>query len=299
MSGYPSSPPENGVSFTSILQTNTYPYIDSKTQSNHIGRSIFISGGNRGIGKAVAISFAQAGASFIGLGCNDGFGSAKEDIESAARKAGHSAPQVLCLHLDVTDGTSVTAAAATVHSVASGLDVLVNNAGFMTKALPVTEADDELWWKTLEVNLKGVFLMSKHFTPLLIGKENGLKTMVNINSVAAHNLRPNASAYGISKWSVLKFTEFLLVEQSKQGLLAFSVHPGAIMTELALAMPKETHAMLGDKPELTGDTIAFLTQKRREWLAGRYLSCNWDMEEFLGREEEIVKGEKLKLRLTV
>lgn len=112
----------------------------------------------------------------------------------------------------------------------------------MTTALPVTEADEELWWKTLEVNLKGVFLMSKHFTPLLVGKENGLETMVNINSVAAHNLRPNASAYGISKWSVLKFTEFLLVEQAKQGLLAFSVHPGAIMTELARAMPKETHA---------------------------------------------------------
>ncbi|KAM0470078.1 hypothetical protein ACHAPX_010103 [Trichoderma viride] len=299
MSGYPSSPPENGVSFTSILHTSTYPYIDSKSQSSHTGRSIFISGGNRGIGKAVAISFSQAGASFIGLGCNDGFSSAKEDIESAAREAGRSVPKVLCLHLDVTDSTSVAAAAATIQSVASGLDVLVNNAGFMTTALPVTEADEELWWKTLEVNLKGVFLMSKHFTPLLVGKENGLKTMVNINSVAAHNLRPNASAYGISKWSVLKFTEFLLVEQAKQGLLAFSIHPGAIMTELARAMPKETHPMLGDKPELTGDTVAFLTQERREWLAGRYLSCNWDMEEFLGREEEIVKGDKLKLRLAI
>jgi NAD(P)-dependent dehydrogenase (short-subunit alcohol dehydrogenase family) len=176
------------------------------------------------------------------LGCNDGFGSAKEDIELAAQEAGRSAPRVLCLTLDVTDSTSVAAAAATIRSVVSGLDVLVNNAGFMTPALPVTEADEELWWKTLEVNLKGVFLVSKHFTPLLVGKENGLKTMVNINSVAAHNLRPNASAYGISKWSVLKFTEFLLVEQAKQGLLAFSVHPGAIMTELALAMPKETHA---------------------------------------------------------
>jgi hypothetical protein len=61
----------------------------------------------------------------------------------------------------------------------------------------------------------------------------------------------------------------------------------------------ERSLVLGDKPELTGDTVAFLTQERREWLAGRYLSCNWDMEEFLGREEEIVKGDKLKLRLAI
>lgn len=61
----------------------------------------------------------------------------------------------------------------------------------------------------------------------------------------------------------------------------------------------EPTLVLGDKPELTGDTIAFLTQKRREWLAGRYISCNWNMEEFLGREEEIAKGDKLKLRLAV
>jgi NAD(P)-dependent dehydrogenase (short-subunit alcohol dehydrogenase family) len=90
--------------------------------------------------------------------------------------------------------------------------------------------------------LKGMFHMCKFFTPLLIGTVNGLNTMVNINSAAAHNLRPEASAYGTSKWAALKFTEFLLVEQSKQGLLAFSVHPGGIMTQLAEAMPKETHA---------------------------------------------------------
>lgn len=54
-----------------------------------------------------------------------------------------------------------------------------------------------------------------------------------------------------------------------------------------------------DKPELTGDTVVFLTQKRREWLAGRYLSCTWDMEELLAREDEIIQGDKLKVRLVL
>lgn len=53
-----------------------------------------------------------------------------------------------------------------------------------------------------------------------------------------------------------------------------------------------------DKAELAGDTISFLTATRRDWLAGRYISVNWDMLEFLGREDEIVKGEKLKMRMT-
>jgi NAD(P)-dependent dehydrogenase (short-subunit alcohol dehydrogenase family) len=111
----------------------------------------------------------------------------------------------------------------------------------MTPALQVVEADEDLWWKTFDVNLKGIFLMCKFFTPLLCETENGLRTMVNINSAAAHNLRPEASAYGTSKLAVLKFTEFLLVEHAKNGLLAFSMHPGGVMTKLAEAMPEETH----------------------------------------------------------
>ncbi|OKL59689.1 hypothetical protein UA08_05021 [Talaromyces atroroseus] len=299
MPSYPPMTPENGSNFTRIIHTDTYPFIDSLTNPSHDGRAVFITGGNRGIGRAIAISFARAGASFIGLGCPDGFGNVKFDIENAANEAGKSFPKVLCLNLDVTSGKSVEEAALEVQKHSSRLDVLVNNAGFMTPALPVIEADEDNWWKTFEVNLKGIFLMSKSFTPLLTATVDGLKTMVNINSVAAHNIRPEASAYGTSKWAVLKFTEFLLVEQAKKGLLAFSVHPGGIMTQLAEAMPKETHAGFTDKPELTGDTIVFLTQERREWLAGRYLSCTWDMQELLEREDEITKGDKFKVRLVL
>lgn len=92
--------------------------------------------------------------------------------------------------------------------------------------------------------------MTKTFLPLLLNFENGLKTIVNLNSVAAHNLRINASAYGITKTAMLRFTEFLMVENADQGLLAYCVHPGAIMTKLAEAMPKETHAGKHEMPML-------------------------------------------------
>lgn len=158
-----------------------------------------------------------------------------------AKAAGHGQLELHCVQLDVTDSASVAAAAAKVQALAPKLDILINNAGFMTPALPVADANETEWWKTFEVNLKGIFLMSKYFTPLLTKSLDGLRTVVNINSYAAHNLRVNASAYGTSKWAVLKFMEFLLVEESSHGLLGYSVHPGGIMTQLAEAMPVETH----------------------------------------------------------
>lgn len=70
---------------------------------------------------------------------------------------------------------------------------------------------------------------------------------------------------------------------------------------LRTTISQRTKARLGfaDKPELAGDTIVFLTQERRERLAGRYLSCTWDMEELLARDDEITKGDKLKVRLVL
>ena len=71
------------------------------------------------------------------------------------------------------------------------------------------------------------------------------------------------------------------------------------MTELAGNMPKETHGILTDKPEVAGHTIVWLTQRKQEWLAGRYVSCTWDMGELFGMKEEVVKGDLLKVRMAV
>ena len=112
-------------------------------------------------------------------------------------------------------------------------------------------------------------------------------------------LSPGGSGYQVTKFALLRFTEYIMVDHGDKGILAYCVHPGGVPTEVALSMPKAFHAMLTDRPELAADTMVFLTKERREWLAGRYLSCNWDMPQLLGREEEILKGDKLKQRLVV
>ena len=71
------------------------------------------------------------------------------------------------------------------------------------------------------------------------------------------------------------------------------------MTELAANMPKDTHGLLIDTPELSGDTIVWLSQEKRTWLAGRYVSCTWDMGELMGKKEEIIEKDLLKVRMAV
>jgi NAD(P)-dependent dehydrogenase (short-subunit alcohol dehydrogenase family) len=288
-----------GASFTETIHGEPYPFLRS---ARHVGHRILITGGTRGLGRSIAISFARAGAAGIAVAdISEDFDKLAHDIIAAAKGNGFDSPQIILQKLDVTDEESVQKCAALVEGEFKGkLDVLVNNAGFMTPAFPIPESDATLWWRTMEVNVKGPYLMSKHFLPLLLATPDGPQTMININSVAAHNLRSMASAYGTSKFAVLRLTEFLLVEAAEKGLVAYCVHPGAVLTELAeKGMPAETLAGLKDSPELAAETVAWLSSERREWLSGRYLSATWDMEELVNRKEEIVDGEKLRVRLVV
>lgn len=209
---------------------------------------------------------------------------------------------MLSLSLEVTDQKSVDAAAKEVTDAFGGrLDILVNNAGYLETWVPIAESDPDEWWRTWEVNLKGPYLVSRAFVPLLLNTSNGPKTVVNISSVGAHRIMPGASAYQTSKFALLRLTEFLQAEYGSQGLLTFAVHPGGVPTDLAKCMPTEMHAVLTDTPELAGDTIVYLTADRKEWewLAGRYVSCNWDVEELRAKKGEVERGDLLKVRMAV
>lgn len=248
------------------------------------------------------MAYARAGAASIAVAdIVEDFDKLAHDMIQAAQESGHDPPQIILHMLDVTNEESVRDCVGLIRGeFGNRLDVLVNNAGFMTPALNITETNTTTWWRTMEVNLKGPYLMSKYFIPLLLAASGGPQSIVNINSVAAHNLRPMASAYGTSKFAVLKLTEFLLVEAADKGLVSYSVHPGAVLTELAeKGMPADTLAGLTDSPELAASTVVWLSSEKREWLSGRYLSATWDMEELVSRREEIVGGDKLKVRLVV
>lgn len=205
---------------------------------------------------------------------------------------------ILALKLDVADRQSVEASAKQVNEAFDGrLDILINNAGYLSTWVPLGETNPDEWWKDWEVNIKGVYLMTHAFLPLLLNST--LRTVVNVSSIGAHLLTPGASAYQITKLAIIRFSEFLMTDYGNQGLLSYSIHPGGVKSDLSLSMPEYLHDFLNDEPALSGDTLVWLTKERRVWLAGRYVSVSWDVEELEKRKEEVLKGDLLKLRMAV
>ncbi|TVY32264.1 Short chain dehydrogenase, partial [Lachnellula occidentalis] len=248
-------------------------------------------------GRVLALSYAKAGAAGLALGARSDLAGVEQDIISAAQGAGRPIPRVLKLKLDVTNWGDVEKAAEETERVFGRLDILINNAGFLSAFGPIVDNDRHEYWSNYEVNVKGVYLMCKAFVPLLL--RGGQMTVVNLTSAAAHGIAYGGSGYQTTKFALLRFTEYLMVEYGDKGMLAYCVHPGGVPSEMSIKMPEQLYkAVIIDKAELAGDTISFLTATRRDWLAGRYISANWDMVEFLGREDEIVKGDKLKMRMT-
>ena len=286
----------NGTDFTKTIHHDTYDKINPK-HFDLTGKAVFVTGSSKGVGYAAALSFARAGASYIGLGARSDMSALEKEIQNAAQKAGRQAPKTLALKVDVSNEKSVAGAAKDLEKAFGRLDILVNNAGYLENFVPVAESIVDDYWKVWDINMRGVYLVTRAFLPLLL--KHGMKTILNVSSIGANLIMPGASGYQVTKLAVLRFGEFINAEYGEQGILCFGIHPGGVATELALNMPKAAHAGLVDKAELAGDAMVWLTTERREWLAGRYISVNWDVEELLQKKDKIVKEDLLKVRLDV
>lgn len=293
-----SSKKSSGVDFTSTIHNDTYDFIKPE-QWDLSSRSVLVTGASKGLGKDNAISFARAGASQIAIAARSGMEQVEKEMKQAAQKAGRKEPTILSLKLDVTDKKSVSDAAAEIDQKFGGLDIVINNAGYLETFKKIAESDPDEWWKTWQVNTFGAYLVVRSAIPLLLKKKDGLKTILNVSSIGAHVIMPGASAYQPTKLALTRFTEFINEEYADEGLVSYAVHPGGVMTELASGMPKEAHGLLIDQPALAADTFVWLTAQRRDWLAGRYISSTWDMKELEGMKQDIIKGDLLKVRLDV
>lgn len=114
------------------------------------------------------------------------------------------------------------------------------HSGYLEIFTPIAESDPDEWWYTWTVNMRGPYLVTRSFLPLLL--KGGDKQIVNLSSIGAHATRKGASAYQTSKLAILRFTEFIMSEYSEKGVLAFAVHPGGVMTEMGARMPSYTHS---------------------------------------------------------
>jgi NAD(P)-dependent dehydrogenase (short-subunit alcohol dehydrogenase family) len=211
---------------TSRVHSDTYPGIDPSSL-NLSGKAVFITGGSRGLGRAMALSFVKAGVSKIAVGARSGLNDLEHEIEGLCAKV----PEFLGIKLDVTDEVSVAAAATIVKERFGQLNVLVNNAGSLGKYALIADSDPETWWGVMNTNLRGPYLVTRAFLPLML-QTQGEKYIVNVCSVAAHLNNPTLSAYQVAKNGLLKLTTLTNAEYASQGVIAFAVHPGNVPTDI-------------------------------------------------------------------
>ena len=184
----------NGIDFTPTIHHETYDFI-RPDQFDLKGIAVFITGASKGCGRAAALSFAKAGVSYLGLGARSTMSDLEKEIQKVAEAAGKKAPKVLALTLDVSNEESAQSAAKEVERTFGRLDILCNNAGYLEPFIPIAESKMEEWWKVYEINVKGIWLVTRAFLPLML--KDGKKTILNTSSIGAHGLRPGASGYAI------------------------------------------------------------------------------------------------------
>lgn len=291
--------PHTGVAFVSTVHQDTYPAIDP-AKADLSGKVVLITGASKGIGKAISVAYAKAGVSGLALLARSKTG--LESTERAcleAQRSGQSL-KVARIAVDITRSDDVSAALKEVEGTFGRLDIVINNAGLMETPSVLGDTDPSEWWDVWTVNIKGIFNITRSSLPLLISC-GGLKTIVNLTSIGAHLLSPHLSAYQSTKFAVLRLTEIICAGYEAQGILSYSIHPGAVLTDMADQMIEgdDWSHIFNDTPELAADAIVYYTKERRDWLAGRYICAPWDVDEFIAKKQEIVDGDKLKVRMVI
>ncbi|CCM01530.1 uncharacterized protein FIBRA_03586 [Fibroporia radiculosa] len=287
-----------GLEFVKTARHDTYPAVDP-TKANLAGQVVLVTGASKGIGKAIAIAFAQSGASGLVLLARSDLSVTKAACEAAVRKRPGQSLKVLTINVDTSDAAQVNTAIAKIKETLGRLDIVVNNAGVIEPEALIADSDSKSWWHTWDVNIRGTYEVTRAALPLLI-ESNGNKTVVVVSSIAAHGiLETHGSAYGMTKLAQLRFAELIVNEYGDKGIVAYAVHPGSISTGMNADIAEDLKPFLIDTPEIAAHTIVWLAREPKAWLSGRYISCQWDVEELEAKKQEIVDGDKLKVRMAI
>ena len=201
-------------------------------------RTAFITGGGRGIGRAVALAFAREGARvFVVARTEAEVGRVAAEVNA---EFSHAAAHAAC---DVADPRSVEEAfAAAREFFGAGIDVLVNNAG-VADSSKFAETSDEFWRRHLDINLTGTFYCMRAALPPMV--ERGWGRVVNVASVAGKTGAPYVAAYTASKHGVVGLTRSVALEVARTGVTVNAVCPGYVDTDMTTRAVENIRAKTG------------------------------------------------------
>ena len=226
------------------------------------GKTALVTGGSRGIGRAIAEELARAGASVI-IGYRSG---ADEAAEVAAAIGGRA------IQADVSDAAS----AAKLVEEAGDLDVLVNNAGLTRDTLLMRMSDDD-WHTVIETNLSGTFFTCRAVARGMMKRKGG--SIVNVSSIVGIHGNAGQTNYSASKAGIIGFSKSMAREVGSRGVRVNVVAPGYVQTRLTDAIPEELQqgmlaqtplARFGTPEDITG-AVRFLASDASSFVTGAVL----------------------------
>lgn len=237
------------------------------------GRVAVVTGSTRGIGRVIATSLAEAGASVAVVG---------RDIERATEAAVAVGPHARAFACDVTDSAAVNALIEDVEGVLGSLEILVNNAG-VTRDNILPRLRDADWSAVIDANLRGAFFTTRAAVRGMMKRRWG--RVINISSIVGLVGNKGQSNYAASKAGLIGFTKSVAKELASRNVLANVVAPGFIETDMTAAMSADARAALQQQiplarlgtPADVAHMVTFLASDAASYITGQVLVVDGGM----------------------
>lgn len=241
------------------------------------GKTAFITGAGRGIGKAIVFTLAKAGADIVGIDLNmDELNASMKEVENATgRKA-------LAIQADVSDYSSIEKAVEESIGVFGRISILVNNAG-ITRDNLILRMKDEEWDKVIRINLTGTYHCTKAAIKGMVKNREG--RIISIASIVGVMGNIGQANYAASKAGIIGFMKSVAREYANRGITANAIAPGFIETDMTKALPQEVRNNLINQipmgklgmPEDIANVVKFLASDDAAYITGQVIHVNGGM----------------------
>ena len=263
------------------------------------GQVALVTGGGRGIGRAIALALHRAGAAVAVCARSH------KVTTGGSREMPQHSGRALAVRCDVRNRHDVEDMVAQVETALGPVDLLVNNAGQFGPVGPIAATDPDEWWQALEVNLRGPLYCARAVLPGMLGRGHG--RIVNVSSSSGFAAVPMLSAYAVSKAALCRLSENLAAETRGGGVMVFTIIPGLVRTSMsesalscgepaieqwfAEAFAKEMNV----SAESAGNLVVFLASGSADVLSGRYIFATDDVEQMVIQAADIIEHNRYVL----
>jgi 3-oxoacyl-[acyl-carrier protein] reductase len=221
------------------------------------GKVALITGGGRGIGRAIALAYAREGASVVVAARTPA------EIEQVVAEMKGLGRQGLAVPCDIGEAEAVEHLIDEALARFGRLDVLVNNAAILSPTGPLAEVAVEDWDDVMRINLRGPFLCCKAVLPQMLRQRSG--SIINVSSGLGRGSSPHYGPYATSKWGLEGMTRALAAEVKRHGIRVNSVSPGVVATQMT--------GFVGSKPQAVTPLFVYLASDASRGVTGQALDA--------------------------